>query len=198
VIKRVFLTASVVLLSVALSLGAAGKKDTSAKPSQPAQVDPQEAGPATLSQQINGISLQLDTSGVAPRQVEEKTERAILRDYAAAWASLSKALDQNRADLLTTTFVGDAQQLFATQIAQQSASGLRTKYVDHGHKLQAIFYSPEGSAMQLRDIANLEIQLIDGDKVVHSESLAVVYTAVMTTAEDRWKVRVLQAQPTAD
>ena len=30
-----------------------------------------------------------------------------------------------------------------------------------------MFYSPEGSAMELHDTAQLQIQLLDGDKVVH-------------------------------
>jgi hypothetical protein len=64
--------------------------------------------------------------------------------------------------------------------------------VDHGHQLQVLFYSADGSAMQLRDTAQLEIQYRDGSKVVHKESLSAHYLVLMTPAENSWKVRVLQ------
>ena len=67
--------------------------------------------------------------------------------------------------------------------------------MDRGHKLEAIFYSPEGSAMQLRDTAKLEIEYLDGDTVVGREQVTAHYLALMTVAEDRWKVRLLQAAP---
>jgi hypothetical protein len=51
--------------------------------------------------------------------------------------------------------------------------------------------------MQLRDTARLEVQLLDGDKVVHSDQFTQNYLVVMTAGENRWKVRVLQALPSA-
>lgn len=139
--------------------------------------------------------VELDVSDVQPRQIEDTTVKAITRDYGSAWATLGQALAENRPDLLGVDFVGFAQQKFADAIAQQQKSGLRTRYIDRGHKLRAIFYSPEGSSMQLQDTANLGIQLLDGDNVISQQDITVHYLTVMTVAEDRWKVRVLQAVP---
>jgi hypothetical protein len=139
------------------------------------------------------VSVELNAGSATPRQLEDSTEKAIVRDYAAAWANMARALDENRSDLLPAYFTGVAQEKLAEEVKQQKQSGLRTRYLDHGHKLEAVFYSPEGSALQVRDTAQLEIQLLDGDKVVSSQNLALKYIALMTVGEGRWKVRVLQA-----
>lgn len=137
------------------------------------------------------ISLSVDNAG--PRQVEDSTEKAVARDYGRAWASMMTALSENRSDVLDADFVGVALDNLRERVNQQQQSGLRTRYVDRGHKLQAIFYSAEGSAIQLRDTAQFEVQYLDGNNVVHQEQRTENYTVVMTAAENRWKVRVLQA-----
>ena len=143
-------------------------------------------------------AVNLNATDAGPRQIEETTERALQRDYAHAWGSMEAALADNRADILEIDFVGVALDELKDRVADQQKSGLRTRYIDHGHQLQAIFYSPEGSAVQLRDTAQLEVQYLDGDKIVRSEPRTENYTVVMTAGENRWKVRVLQevaAQP---
>jgi len=135
----------------------------------------------------------LNVNAAGPRPVEDTTEQALQRDYARAWSSMEIALSQNRADVLDADFVGVALDELKDRVNQQQQSGLHTRYVDHGHKLQAVFYSPEGSAVQLRDTVQLEVQYLDGDKVLHSEQRTENYTVVMTAGENRWKVRVLQA-----
>ena len=77
------------------------------------------------------------------------------------------------------------------RLQEQEKSGLATRYVDHGHQVSATFYSPEGSAVQLQDTAQLEIQLLDGRKVVSSKNVTRKYVAVVSVVEDSWKVRVL-------
>jgi hypothetical protein len=106
---------------------------------------------------------------------------------------MNTALSGNRADVLDADFVGVALDTLREQVAQQQQSGLRTRYVDHGHKLQAVFYSIEGSAVQLRDTAQFEVQFLDGDKVLYSEQRTENYTVVMTPGANRWVVRVLQS-----
>ena len=137
----------------------------------------------------------LNTQSSTPRQVEDTTQRAIARDYAAAWQALAEALEQNRPDLLAANFVGTAHEKLAQTIVQQKKAGLRQRYVDKGHHVNAVFYSPEGSAMELRDTAELQIQVLDGDKVLHSEDVSVHYVVLLTAAENSWKVRVLEAVP---
>ena len=137
----------------------------------------------------------LNASNAGPRQVEDTTERALQRDYARAWSSMETALAENRPDLLDADFVGVALDALRERVAQQQQNGLHTRYIDRGHKLRAVFYSPEGSAVQLADTAQIEVQFLDGDKLLHSEQRTENYTVVMTAAENRWKVRVLQATP---
>src|SRR5216684_4009730 len=64
---------------------------------------------------------------------------------------------------------------------------------DRLHKVEAIFYSIDGSAIQLRDTASIETQILDGTTVIHSDQAQIHYVTIMTGAEDRWKVRVLQS-----
>ena len=140
-------------------------------------------------------TVNLNVSNAGPRQVEDTTEKALERDYARAWNTMETALAQNRADVLDADFVGVALDELKSRVSEQARSGLHTRYVDHGHNLQAVFYSPEGSAVQLQDTAQLEVQYLDGDKILRSEQRTETYTVVMTAGENRWKVRVLQATP---
>ena len=146
---------------------------------------------AQAASELPKVDLNVSTAG--PRQVEDTTEKALERDYARAWSSMEAALAENRPELLDADFVGVALDALRDRVSQQQQNGLRTKYVDRGHKLQAVFYSPEGSAVQLSDTAQVEVQFLDGDKVLHSEQRTENYTVVMTAGENRWKVRVLQA-----
>ena len=113
--------------------------------------------------------VQFDISHIGPRQMEDVTGHNIPRDWGRAWQTLAAAFEQNRADLLGHYFTGFAQQKLAAGIAAQEKSGLRTRYIDHGHKLAAYFYSPDGGAIELHDTADLEMQVLDGNNIVHSE-----------------------------
>lgn len=137
----------------------------------------------------------LDFSNAAPRQVEDGTEKAVARDYTAAWQAMTQALEQNRADLLDPNFIGTAHDKLKETVQQQSQTGLHRRYVDRGHKVQAIFYSSDGSAIELHDTAQLSVQLLDGDKVVASKDLSQQFVVLMTAAENSWKVRILQEVP---
>lgn len=140
-------------------------------------------------------AVELKTEAAQPREVEEATQKAIERDYTAAWKSMITALGENRSDALDAGFVGIARDKLAARLEEQKKNGLRTRYVDKGHKLEAVFYSPEGSAMQLRDTATLEMQVLDGDTVVHQEDGTAYYIILMSVTEDRWKVRVFEQVP---
>jgi len=142
-----------------------------------------------------GVKLDLDTSQIGPRQIEDVTEEAITREYAAAWHNLEAALAENRADLLEKNFIGQAQEKFADQIEAQKKSGLKTRFVDRGHTVKAVFYSPEGSAIQLKDTAKLEMQVLDGNDVIYSKPVERHYVAIMSVTGSGWKVRVLESGP---
>ena len=139
--------------------------------------------------------VQVDVSKATPRDVEDQTKDSVTRDYGKAWLALERALEDGRPDLLDSDFVGYAQDHWLQTIKAQKSAGLSRRIVDLGHHAQVIFYSTDGSAMQLRDTVQLEIQYRDGGKVVHSENLSSQYLVLMTPAENSWKVRVLQEIP---
>jgi len=143
----------------------------------------------------NTVSVELNASSAQPRQVEDVTEKAITRDYANAWKIMETALSENRTDQLGSGFAGVAEDKLQKRIEGQRASNLKMRIIDRGHKLEAIFYSPEGSALQVRDTAQLEIEYLNGNSVVHREQITQKYLALLTVGEDRWKVRVLEEVP---
>lgn len=143
----------------------------------------------------NSPAVTLDVQNAAPREVEDATEKAVARDYAAAWQAMAQALDQNRPDLLGPNFIGTSNDKLSETIKQQQKAGIHRRFVDRGHKVQATFYSSEGSAMELHDTAQLQVQLLDGDKVVASQDVTAHYVVLMTAAENSWKIRVLQEVP---
>jgi hypothetical protein len=137
--------------------------------------------------------VQLNIASTTPRAVEDSTQQAIVRDYSAAWQGMGTALANNSIGPLNENFTGYALDKLTERVKEQTQNGLKTRIVDHGHKVDAIFYSPDGSAIELKDTATLETQVLDGDTVIHSDQSQVHYYAVMTGAEDRWKVRVLES-----
>jgi hypothetical protein len=104
-------------------------------------------------------------------------------------------MEQNRAVLLTQDFVGNARDKFTATIDEQSKLGLSTRYQERSHDIQVTFYSPEGLSIQLVDNIEYDVQLLDHGKVQATEPVHARYVAVLTPAEVRWKVRVLQAEP---
>jgi hypothetical protein len=128
--------------------------------------------------------------------VDEGVQQAIARDYSAAWQALGAAVATNDAGALNENFVGLALDKFTQRIRDQQAHGLKTRILDRGHKVEAVFYSIDGSAIELKDTATMETQILEGNTVIHTDSAQVQYYVVMTGAEDHWKVRVLESIPT--
>jgi len=137
--------------------------------------------------------VQLKTEDLGPRQIEDLTSKSIPRDYALAWQTMEQALEENRVGLLDGYFTGLAKQDLVQRVHSQIKSGLHTRYQDGGHKLEAIFYSPSGDVMELRDRAKLDVEIMDGSKVISQEPVSIEYTVTMTPGADRWLVRELQA-----
>ncbi len=135
------------------------------------------------------------TGSPAGREMQEATRQSIARAYSHAWQVWADAVAQNREDLLDAAFLGTARENFAQLIRHQKASGLRQRCVDRGHKVELLFYSPEGLSVQLRDRAQFEVQILNGDSVIHREQVTMNYIALLTPTEVTWKVRLLQAVP---
>jgi hypothetical protein len=143
----------------------------------------------------DAVRASLDISKAGPRTVEPQTEQAILRDYRFAWSSMAQALEFNTADPLEGPFTGEAKKWLSEQVAGQRQTNLISRYENQNHKLQAIFYAPEGDVIELHDTAEYQLQVLDGQKAVHDERVVVRYVVLMTPAADRWVVRQLQAVP---
>lgn len=142
-----------------------------------------------------GRNIKLDASDAGPREFEEQTQKSIVRDYGRAWATMEDALEHNNARVLEQYFAGVAKDKLGQAVAEQQKSDVRVRYLDRGHSLKALFYSPEGSAIEVQDTAQIEMQVLDGGKLVHTEQLTQPYLVLFTPAEDRWKVRLLEPLP---
>jgi len=139
--------------------------------------------------------VQLDVTKAGPRAVESLTERAVTRDYSHAWSSLAQALDFNRLDSIRGAFTGDAQRVLTATITSQQKCGLHQRYLDQTHKLEAVFYAPEGDVIVLHDTAEYQQQLLDGGKLIQNDRVTVHYILLMTPSADGWVVRYFQAVP---
>jgi hypothetical protein len=146
---------------------------------------------ATADDELPHVAL--NTDNIGPRPIEDLTSKSVPRDYALAWQTMEQAVAENRLGLLDAYFTGLAKQDLTRRVNSQIKSGLRTHYTDRGHKLEAIFYSPAGDAMELRDHAQFDLQILDGSKVIYDEPVSTEYMVLMTPGADRWLVRELQA-----
>lgn len=142
-----------------------------------------------------GVQVQLDIKKAEPRTVESLTEKGILRDYRFAWTSMAQALESNTLDPLEGPFAGDARQLLRSEVLNQQKSNLSRRYSAQNHRLEAVFYSPEGDVMELHDTAEYQLQFLDSGKVLNDEHVVVHYIVLMTPAADRWVIREFQAVP---
>jgi hypothetical protein len=135
----------------------------------------------------------LNVSKAAPRSVETLTQRALLRDYKFAWTNLAQALQTNSAAPVSGLFVGSANRWLRDAVSSQRRSGLSSHYSNQNHKVEAVFYAPEGDVIELHDVAEYDYQILDGGKAVHNEHALVHYVVLMTPGADRWVVRQIQA-----
>lgn len=144
-----------------------------------------------LSDDTQG-NISVNFSDAAPRKVEELTKRSVTRDYSRAWDSLANALSSNAPELLNGYFTGTAKSSLAESITSQKNLGLRCYYGQPVHKLEAVFYAPEGDVMELHDTVELDLRVTSDDKNIHEEHVTLHYVVLMTPAADRWLVRQLQ------
>ena len=137
----------------------------------------------------------LNTSKAASRSVESLTESALLRDYKFAWLNLDQALESNSTGPLSGLFVGTAADWLNNAVASQRSSGFTSRYLNQNHRVEAVFYAPEGDIIELHDTADYQLQILDGSKIIHDEHVLVHYVVLMTPGADRWVIRQLQAVP---
>lgn len=150
---------------------------------------------ATLHAADSVPQVTLDAAKAGPRAVEPLTEHSVVRDYKLAWMNLSHALESNSIAPLSGLFDGTAKAWLTSAVKDQQRTGLTSRYLNQTHKLEAVFYAPEGDVMELHDTAVYDLQISDGDKTIHNEHATVHYVVLMTPGADRWVVRQLQAVP---
>ena len=137
----------------------------------------------------------LNVSKATPRQVEPLTQNAVLRDYKFAWTSLANAEESDSVASLNGLFVGDANARVTAEIESQQKNGMSSRYSNQSHRVEAVFYSPEGDILELHDTAEYDFEILDGGKSIHNEHAIVHYVVLMTPGADRWVIRHLQAVP---
>ena len=129
-----------------------------------------------------------------PRQLQQQTQDAAIRNYLQAWRTLATAMDQNRVDVLDQDFSGIAHDRLVSGIQQQIAAGIHSRYRDKAHDIQIVFYSPEGLSIELTDNVDYDVEALDHDKVLTTQHAHARYVVVLTPSEVRWRIRVFQAQ----
>jgi hypothetical protein len=141
----------------------------------------------------DGSRVQLDAKKTGPRAIESLTQNAIVRDYRTAWNNMAQALESNSVGPLDGPFTGEAKTWLWQSVLSQQKTGLSRRYVDQNHKVEAVFYAPEGDVIELHDTADYQLQILDGGKVVQEEHVTAHYVVLMTPSADRWLVRHLQS-----
>jgi hypothetical protein len=139
------------------------------------------------------VAVHLDVSKAAPRALEDQTARRILADYRFAWTNLAQAVEANTLAPVQGLFVGAAKECLTETIGSQRQSGLRTRYLNQNHKLEAVFYAPEGDVMELHDTAEYQMQVFDGEKLIYDQPVIMHYVVLMTPGADRWVIRQFQS-----
>lgn len=147
---------------------------------------------AQSSAPIHLPQVHLDADGLNPRPIEQLTGTTVAHHYALAWRDLAAALESGRTEGLGEEFVGFAHDRLMRRIGEQEQAGVHVRIVDHGHNLKAVFYSSDGTAMQLLDQAQLEIQTFDGNKLLDTQNAPHEYIVLMTPGADRWYIRDLE------
>lgn len=135
----------------------------------------------------------LNVSNVGPRSMEALTQRSVLRDYKFGWSNLAEAFEKNSTGAVNGLFAGTANTWLNDDVQSQIRAGLTSRYLNQHHKVDVVFYAPEGDLIELHDTAEYDYQILDGSKTIHSEHAVVHYVVLMTPGADRWVIRQLQS-----
>lgn len=127
------------------------------------------------------------------RQLEDQTRRAVIRDYLSAWKSLAEAFDRNQPGLLDADFVGTQRDRLAETVRQQAAAGVHVRYQPTAHRIHLLLYSPEGMSIELADDVDYEMRVFSQRRLIRTVPESARYIVILTPAELRWQVRLLQA-----
>jgi len=156
-------------------------------PSRPAVVRAASSPAGSLPQ------VDLNGNNATPRSLEGLTQQNISRHYGKAWQDLADAFTYSSPALLNNYFVGAVRDRLATAISDQQRVGMHSRYLTQRHKIDVVFYAPEGDLVELHDTLQCELQVLDGEAPIHHEQATLHYVVLMTPSADRWVIRQLQA-----
>src|SRR5262249_35680844 len=77
--------------------------------------------------------VKLTVESVSPRAVEPRTEQSLVRDYTAAWKSLTDASESNAPAVLDAYFIGAARTNFGREITDQKKIATHIRYLNQVH-----------------------------------------------------------------
>jgi hypothetical protein len=153
-------------------------------------------GAATSMLGADQPSVRVETPDLqGPRKLQDQTAKAAVQNYLDSWQSMSRALSQNRPDLLDRGFIGSAKEKLAATIKDQNAQGIHTLYRDRSHDVKILFYSPDGLSIELADTVAYDVQLFQGNASIGTQEVHARYLVVLTPTEVRWRVRIFESQP---
>src|SRR5438270_11611588 len=72
-------------------------------------------------------TVQLSTKNAQPREVEDVTQNAIVRDYTLAWQAISTSLANNTLQPLNENLAGFALHKLTQRVKDQQQNGLTTR-----------------------------------------------------------------------
>jgi hypothetical protein len=137
--------------------------------------------------------VQMDAGNAGPRTLENLTQQNISSQYANAWQNLTSAFEYNAPASLGDSFVGAAREQLTNAVTDQQKTGLHSRYLDQRHKVEVVFYAPQGDVIELHDSVQCDFEVFDGEKLIHKEPTVLHYVVLMTPSADRWVVRRFQA-----
>jgi hypothetical protein len=145
--------------------------------------------------QDQAAPIKLEIGGAHPRAVEDLTRAALARDYTQAWSNLVQALVSASDSSLGGYFVGGARGDLEAAVSGEQSTGVRQNLRLQSHQVTFVFYAPEGDLVELQDTVTGELQIHDGEKLIHQQQFVKHYIVLMTPAADRWVIRELQSVP---
>lgn len=150
------------------------------------------ADPASAFSEIPLVPEQLSelvTWGPDPtldRPVEPDTRRFVESAWVRGWAGVDAAQRSGDRSEVTARFVGP----LVDQVAQTARPSAPAALTQHGHELEVVFYSLDGSVMALSATSEIERQLLGGPSLRSTEQ----YQVVMLLSDGNWRIQHLVRQ----
>lgn len=123
-----------------------------------------------------------------PREMEPATRVALTEAWTSAFGRVDQALVTASTHDLVTSFSGNALQQVTTGV--EAADGLR-RQVPVAHDLEVVFYSADGSIVELVDHGLELVRVLAHDETIVVEEHDETWAAVLLLRDGRWRVEQL-------